>query len=132
MWMRYAIGIMFVAVGAVWSIWHLWPAVAPGGLNSTTWSDVVLTVVRLTATSILYAWIYNSTQGSLLLVMLAHAGHNLAVRFVPSADSVQHGDPVVATLYVVAAITVAVTTGSRLMSGRGALPPSPRATAKPK
>ena len=121
-----------VTVGAVWSIWHLWPAVAPGGLNSTTWSDVVLTVVRLTATSILYAWIYNSTQGSLLLVMLAHAGHNLAVRFVPSADSVQHGDPVVATLYVVAAITVAVTTGSRLMSGRGALPPSPRATAKPK
>jgi len=59
-----------------------------------------------------YAWIYNGTQGSLLIVMLAHAGHNLAVRFVPAADSVQHGDPVVATLYVVAAIAVVLATRS--------------------
>jgi membrane protease YdiL (CAAX protease family) len=102
-----------VAVGTVWSVWHLWPAVAPGGLNSTTWSDVVLTFVRLIATSIVYAWIYNGTQGSLLIVMLAHAGHNLAVRFVPAADSVQHGDPVVATLYVVAAILVVLVTRPR-------------------
>ena len=101
-----------IAVGAVWSTWHLWPVLAPGGLNSTTWSDVGLTFVRLVATSIVYAWIYNGTQGSLLIVMLAHAGHNLAVRFVPAADSVQHGDPVVATLYVVAAIAVVLATRS--------------------
>ena len=48
--------------------------------------------------------------------MLAHAGHNLAVRFVPLADSVQHGDPVVTTLYVVAAIVVLLATGSRWLS----------------
>jgi membrane protease YdiL (CAAX protease family) len=105
-----------VAVGAVWSVWHLWPAVAPGGLSSTTWSDVLLTFVRLIATSVVFAWIYNGTQGSLLIVMLAHAGHNLAVRFVPVADSVQHGDPVVATLYVVAAIAVVLATRSRWLS----------------
>src|SRR2546423_7309637 len=105
-----------IAVGAVWSVWHLWPALAPGGLNSTTWSDVVLTFVRLIATSIIYAWIYNGTNGSLLLVMLAHAGHNLAVRFVPVADSVQHGDPVVAMLYVVAAFAVVVATRSHWRS----------------
>lgn len=109
-----------VAVGAVWSVWHLWPALAPGGLDSTTWSDIVLTFVRLIATSIVYAWIYNGTRGSLLIVMLAHAGHNLAVRFVPVADSVQHGDPVVATLYVVAAIVVVLATISRWLS------PTPR------
>jgi hypothetical protein len=63
-----------------------------------------------------FAWIYNGTQGSLLIVMLAHAGHNLAVRFVPAADSVQHGDPVVATLYVVAAIAVVLATRSRWLS----------------
>jgi len=105
-----------VAVGAVWSVWHLWPAVAPGGLNSTTWSDVVLTFVRLIATSIVYAWIFNGTKGSLLIVMLAHAGHNLAARLVPAADSVQHGDPVVATLYIVAAIVVVLATRSRWLS----------------
>lgn len=105
-----------VAVGAVWSVWHLWPAVAPGGLNGTTASDIVLTFVRLIATSIVYAWIYNRTQGSLLIVMLAHAGHNLAVRFVPAADSVQHGDPVVAGLYVLAAAVVVLATRSRWLS----------------
>ena len=89
-----------------------WPIVAPGGLNGTTWSDVVLTFVRLIATSIVYAWIYNGTRGSLLIVMLAHAGHNLAVRFVPVADSVQHGDSIVAMLYVLAAIVVVLATSS--------------------
>lgn len=42
-------------------------------------TDIVLhTYVRLIATAIIYAWIYNSTKGSLFLVMVAHAGHNLA------------------------------------------------------
>lgn len=95
-----------VAVGIVWSTWHLWPIAAPGGLATTTWSDVILTFGRLIATSVLYAWLYNNTRGSLLIVMLAHAGHNLAARFVPSAASVQHGDPVVTMLYVMAAIAV--------------------------
>jgi uncharacterized protein len=111
-----------IAVGAVWSVWHLWPVVAPGGINGTTWSDVVLTFVRLIATSIVYAWIYNGTQGSLLIVMLAHAGHNLAVRFVPVADSVQHGDPIVAMLYVLAAIVVVLATRSRWLRAPSSTP----------
>ena len=61
---RYGAFWAAVAVGVVWSVWHLWPIAAPGGLNNTTSSDVVLTFVRLIATSIVYAWIYNSTQGA--------------------------------------------------------------------
>jgi membrane protease YdiL (CAAX protease family) len=105
-----------VLVGVVWSLWHLWPAAAPGGLSTTTWSDASLTFIRLISTSVVYAWLFNSTRGSLLIVMLAHAGHNLAVRFVPLADSVQHGDPVVTALYVLAAVSVVVWTGSRWLS----------------
>lgn len=105
-----------VLVGLIWSLWHLWPVVAPGGLSTTTWSETSLTFIRLIATSIVYAWLFNSTRGSLLIVMLAHAGHNLAVRFVPPADSVQHGDPVVTGLYVLAAVAVLVWTGSRWLS----------------
>jgi membrane protease YdiL (CAAX protease family) len=108
---RHGVLVAALVVGVVWGLWHLWPVVAPGGLSTTTWSDVVINVVRLIATSIVYAWIYNTTGGSLLMVMLAHAGHNLAVRFVPLADSVQHGDPVVASLYVVAAIVVVFVPG---------------------
>ena len=48
--------------------------------------------------------------------MLAHAGHNVAARFVPLADSVQHGDPIVTGLYALAAVAVVVGAGSRWLS----------------
>jgi membrane protease YdiL (CAAX protease family) len=105
-----------VLVGVIWSLWHLWPVAAPGGLGTTTWSEAGLTFVRLIATSVIYGWLFNSTRGSLVIVMLAHAGHNLAVRLVPPADSVQHGDPVVTSLYVVAAVVVVLWAGSRWLS----------------
>src|SRR5439155_18077184 len=111
-----------IVVGVLWGLWHLWPVIAPGGLSTTTWSDVILTLVRLVSTSIVYAWLYNSTRGSLLIVMLAHAGHNLAFRFVPLADSVQHGDSIVAMLYVLAAIVVVLATSSQWLR-----PPRPYA-----
>ncbi|MGZ6392310.1 MAG: CPBP family intramembrane glutamic endopeptidase [Ktedonobacterales bacterium] len=60
-----------VIVGILWSTWHFWPVVAPGGIAHLTPSDVVQTYVRLIATAILYAWLYNSTHGSLFLVMVA-------------------------------------------------------------
>jgi membrane protease YdiL (CAAX protease family) len=105
-----------VIVGSIWSLWHLWPAVAPGGIGMTTWSDVSLTFVRLISMSIIYAWLYNNTKGSLLIVMLAHAGHNIAVRIVPAADSVNHGDPVVASLYAVAAAAIVLMAGSQWLT----------------
>jgi uncharacterized protein len=105
-----------VLVGVIWSLWHMWPIAAPGGLSTTTWSETSLTFIRLISTSVVYAWLFNSTRGSLLIVMLAHAGHNLAVRFVPTADSVQHGDPVVTGLYVLAAMAVIAWAGSRWLS----------------
>src|SRR5439155_32380 len=115
-----------IVVGVLWGLWHLWPVIAPGGLSTTTWSDVVLTLVRLVSTSIVYAWLYNSTRGSLLIVMLAHAGHNLAVRFVPLANNVQHGDPVVTGLYALAAATLLVVTGHRWLSRIHEYPDSER------
>ena len=75
-----------VIVGILWSAWHLWPVLAPGGLGSTEASDVVLTFVRLIAMAIVYAWLYNSTRGSLLIVMIAHAGYDMGVNLVPGAN----------------------------------------------
>ena len=105
-----------VIVGILWSAWHLWPVLAPGGLGSTEASDVVLTFVRLIAMAIVYAWLYNSTGGSLLIVMLAHAGHNIAVRLVPLDATLQHGDPIVTLLYGLAAAIVVALTGPRWLS----------------
>ena len=77
---RYGALVASVATGIIWSTWHLWPAIVPGG--HMAWSDVIATYVRLIATSVIYAWIYNSTNGALLLVMVAHIGHNIASALV--------------------------------------------------
>ena len=113
-----------VMVGFVWSVWHLWPVVAPGGIDTTNWSDIGLTFLRLISMSIVYAWLYNSTRGSLLIVMLAHAGHNIAVRMVPAADSVTHGDLVVASLYAAAAAAIVIGAGGRWLTRRRVFPDS--------
>lgn len=95
-----------IVVGLLWSLWHLWPVLTPGGFATTGIAGVVLTFARLTATSVVYAWLLNSTRGSLLVVMLAHAGHNIAAQVVPLPGGTQQVDPVTALLYVAAAVIV--------------------------
>lgn len=119
---RYGALTAAVIVGILWSAWHLWPVLAPGGLSTTDASDVVLTFLRLCATAIVYAWLYNSTGGSLLIVMLAHAGHNIAVRLVPLDATLQHGDPVVTLLYCLAATIVVALTGGRWLNRKRTYP----------
>jgi len=114
-----------IAVGLLWSVWHLWPVVAPGGFAMTGVSGVVLTFVRLTATSVVYAWLLNSTRGSLLIVMLAHAGHNIAAQVVPLPGGTQQADPVTALLYVGAAVIIVLFYGSRWLSRVPAYPMAP-------
>ena len=102
-----------VVVGVVWTLWHLWPVIAPGGLDGTTWADAWLTLVRLTSLSVLFAWLYNSTGGSLLIVMVAHAGYDMGVNLVPGANG-NHADPVLVVMLAAVAITVAVVVGPSL------------------
>jgi membrane protease YdiL (CAAX protease family) len=50
---RYGALAAAVVIGIIWSLWHLWPVFAPGGAATTTWSDVLLTFLRLIPTSII-------------------------------------------------------------------------------
>src|SRR5260370_10099461 len=70
-----------VAVGVLWSIWHQWQLVAPGGAPFT-WDGAWWLILYLVSVSILIAWTYNSTQASLPSAVAAHVGIN-AVRFSP-------------------------------------------------
>jgi membrane protease YdiL (CAAX protease family) len=106
-----------IVIGVLWGTWHLWPAITPGGLSHVTPADLLQTYVRMISTSILYAWAYNSTGGSLPLVMAAHAGHNLAIDFIP----LHHDDAgvvalIIAFLYLLAAITVVLSTEPRTLA----------------
>jgi len=81
---RYGALTASVFIGLLWSTWHLWYVILPDGFSNVTAADAIATYVRLTATAVLYAWMYNSTNGSLLIAMLAHTGHNLAASFMPA------------------------------------------------
>jgi membrane protease YdiL (CAAX protease family) len=73
-------GTLFL--GALWGVWHLpqyllvpdWAA-ENGGANPTRVGTFLVLVLALTS---IMTWIFNHTQGSLLLAVLAHASVNTA------------------------------------------------------
>jgi membrane protease YdiL (CAAX protease family) len=104
-----------ILIGLLWSTWHLWYVITPEGFANVTGTDAVATYVRLTSTAIVYAWMYNNTNGSLLIAMLAHLGHNLAASLIPTpADGGRH-HLIVALSYLLMAIAVIPSTESRTL-----------------
>jgi membrane protease YdiL (CAAX protease family) len=66
-------------LGGLWSLWHLpqyfvpdW-ANANGGLHPSSIAVFILTVMAITT---ILTWVFNHTQGSLLLAMLVHSSVN--------------------------------------------------------
>ena len=111
-----------VIVGTLWSTWHLWPLVVPGGAKLFLPSDVAQTYIRLISTAVIYAWIYNSTGGSLPAVMVAHAAHNIDSSFIPGASiDPMHLDPLLGALgYAAVAIIVVLATNRGTLTRRPA------------
>jgi uncharacterized protein len=65
-------------LGLIWGFWHLPKFLASGSAGSFG-----LYMVKMTAESVLYTWLYNRTKGSLLLVTILHAAGNTAGVFLP-------------------------------------------------
>jgi membrane protease YdiL (CAAX protease family) len=106
-----------IVIGLLWSSWHLWPVAVPGGLSLFDWTDLPQTYLRLTSTAVLYAWLYNSTRGSLLLVLVAHGAFNVDSAIVQSPASDVHTIPIiVAVLHGLAAVAVVTATNPRTLS----------------
>lgn len=105
-------------VGLLWAVWHV-PirTVDAGGVIVT---NLVWTIVGITAASCVYAWLFNSTGGSVLLVAILHAGENtwMGAPFILLFD---RGSPdfyffsyVWNAFYVVLAVAIVLLTRGRL------------------
>jgi membrane protease YdiL (CAAX protease family) len=71
-----------VFVGILWALWH-WPlALLPGTLLYQV--PFVLYLVHVCALSILFAWLYNASGGSLLLTILFHGSVNTWSTVIPT------------------------------------------------
>jgi membrane protease YdiL (CAAX protease family) len=109
-----------VLVGIAWSLWHVWPLLTPSGFHTATAADVLETFARLVSTAVIYAWLYNSTGKSLPVVMVAHAGHNVAIDVMtPSVVGSATGSLIVALFYVAAAGVVLAMTDPRTLTRAG-------------
>lgn len=69
-------------VGIIWAIWHV-----PLFLTHWSWPYMLLFTLDCAAKSIVLAWLYNSTGGSLLLVAMAHSAWNTAGIYLPIANT---------------------------------------------
>jgi membrane protease YdiL (CAAX protease family) len=114
-----------IVIGLLWSTWHLWPVAVPGGLSLFEWTDFPQTYLRLTATAVIYAWLYNGTRGSLLLVLVAHGAFNIDSSIVQAPLSDVHTIPIiVAILHGLAAIAIVLATNPRTLTWRSRAPRS--------
>lgn len=120
-----------IVIGLLWSTWHLWYVILPGGFSNVTGTDAVATYIRLTSTAVVYAWMYNSTDGSLLIAMFAHLGHNLAASLIPAAGDGGRQHLVDALAYLLTAVVVVVIAEPQTLRRRKRLHISARQTNHP-
>jgi membrane protease YdiL (CAAX protease family) len=103
-------------LGVLWGFWHLplWLTGAPGR-TPVLYAAFVVSVISL---SVILTWVYNSTGGSLLMVVLLHATFNLPMTL--AIDELGGRATVPLLLYfgltVVAAIVVVIVAGPQHLS----------------
>ena len=105
-----------LVVSVIWATWHL-PNALFGQTLAETGTHIVATVVN----GFVLAWVYNSTGGSVLLVVLLHGAQNATNGLVRRLFEGAAESPTTVTYYLVSAVTfgalmvvVAVLTRGRL------------------
>jgi membrane protease YdiL (CAAX protease family) len=103
-------------IAPIWALWHLplWLTGEPGR-TPTLYTGFLVSAFAL---SIIFTWVYNSTGGSLLMVVLAHATVNLPLTLVRDDLGAQASVPVLLYfgLLIVAAIVVVIVAGPKHLS----------------
>jgi uncharacterized protein len=103
-------------IGILWGSWHLplWLL----GRESNPISLYVPFVVAVIASSVICTWLYNNTNGSLLIIVLYHAAINLPITVLISPLGTQQTQPflIYVGLAVIAAVAVVIATGAEHLS----------------
>jgi membrane protease YdiL (CAAX protease family) len=112
---RSALGASLV-LGALWGAWHLplWLT----GTDSHPLSLYPAFVLAVIAASVIYTWMYNSTGGSLLIIVLYHAASNLPITLLITPLGIKMTQPflIYVSLMVIAAVAVVLATGAAHLS----------------
>ncbi len=99
-----------IVLGVIWGIWHLNAELTTSQPLAAFLNNAPRSLLRMVAIAILYAWLYIRTGDSLPVVMLAHAGHNIAVNVLPFSDATEGGGfplTIISSLYALVALPAA-------------------------
>ncbi len=66
-----------ILVGVLWFGWHQWPLFTPAGPAVIDVGGLLTFLLYIVSASVLFAWLYNSTGGSLPIALVAHVGFDL-------------------------------------------------------
>lgn len=128
---RYSALAAAVGIGVVWACWHLPLFVR----NPEVYNGFPSYLLVLVCESVIYAWLYNGSGGSVLPVMVIHAAGNLPSLFAASGDPGGLAGTVVdwyfPTVYVVVALGVVAVHGARYLAPTRPDPPVPGRTDAP-
>jgi uncharacterized protein len=108
-------------IGVLWGPWHL-----PGLLGRSA-VEIVLFLLIVVALSFIFTWLFNSTAGSLIPVLLLHASQNSAGVFESFFPALAGSgwELLSALTILILGAGLAVTMAVRPGSPRGAVPPPP-------
>jgi membrane protease YdiL (CAAX protease family) len=98
---KYSPLVASLILGVIWAFWHFPRFLAPGNTGS-----FALMFAKVLADAVIYTWVYNNTNGSLLLTTILHAAANTAAVFLPMANT-QSGEHV--GVYILAIVFLIVT-----------------------
>ena len=107
-------------LGILWGLWHLPLRIA----MANTPVGFIDSVLFLTAYSVLFAWVYNNTNGSLFLMVLFHAVFDIALlTILPTSNTLIVPVLTLVLLWITVALVV-VRAGAARLSRRSTVAPA--------
>jgi membrane protease YdiL (CAAX protease family) len=113
---RYSALKSSLILGLLVVVWHVPTFFIQGLSGAALLVFVVSFVIALMSFVVVMTWLYNNTEGSLLLAMLMHLAFNVAVTFAVMPLETQI--VILAGLYLVLALIVTLTAGPDRLSSR--------------
>lgn len=95
-----------IILGVIWSFWHLPLFFIVGNFHQNI--PIALFLIQSVALAIVYTWLYNNTEGSLLIASFFHAASNTTLGILPVLPMDTDGNPLALWITVILLCVFAV------------------------
>ncbi len=110
---KYSALVSSLILGIIWALWHVPQFLIPN--NGMFYKTPIWTFIpTVTAATVIFTWIYNHTNGSLLASLLTHTMFNLSMFLFPVLDT-KYGYLLVLAFFAIGAVAIVLVFGPRAL-----------------